>query len=147
MFPPGGSIFGVWRGRYSSKHPLLGAGQDAFAYAFTKFDTWPGIFRVEQAHNDYLQMLSEAGIAGFACIVAFVVLLFRRGLTVIGEGTGLSKIRREPGALAGCFGILVHSFFDFPLRTLSNSFFFLLLAAIATVPIAIEHRRRRSPQD
>jgi hypothetical protein len=39
------------------------------------------------------------------------------------------------GALAGCFGILIHSFFDFPLRTPANAFFFLLLTVIATVSI------------
>lgn len=37
------------------------------------------------------------------------------------------------GAFAGCVGILVHSFVDFPLRTPSNAFFFLLLVVLATL--------------
>jgi O-antigen ligase len=116
------------------EHPILGAGLDAFGMAFTKHDTWNGAFRVEQAHNEYLQMLADAGIAGFACVVAFIYFLFRRGLATISKAHGL---RRDAamGALAGCFGILIHSFFDFPLRTPSNAFFFLLLCAIAIVPI------------
>jgi O-antigen ligase len=124
------------------EHPLFGSGYDSFAVAFTRFDTWSGIFRVEQAHNDYLQTLSDSGIAGFLCVVGFIVLLFRQGLKVIRES---HEFRRYAaiGALAGCFGILIHSFFDFPLRTYSNSFFFLLLAAIATVPIAQPARSRR----
>jgi hypothetical protein len=36
------------------------------------------------------------------------------------------------GALAGCFAVLVHSFFDFTLHTTSNALLFLILAALAT---------------
>jgi O-antigen ligase len=127
-----------------SEHPLLGAGLDAFGVAFTRFDTWPGLLRVEQAHNEYLQILADAGISGFLCVAAFIVLLFKRGLRVISETHGYRQ-HIAVGALAGCFGIMVHSFFDFPLRTYSNSFFFLLLAAMATVPVGeVQRRRRRS---
>jgi len=116
------------------EHPFLGAGLEAFGVAFTKQDTWNGLFRVEQAHNEYLQMLADAGIAGFACVAAFIYFLFRRGLVTISKTHGL---RRDVaiGALAGCFGILIHSFFDFPMRTPANAFFFLLLCALATVPV------------
>ncbi|MFN0277436.1 MAG: O-antigen ligase family protein [Pyrinomonadaceae bacterium] len=116
------------------EHPIIGAGFDAFGVAFTKHDTWNGTFRVEQAHNEYLQTLADSGIAGFICIAAFIYFLFRKSLKTIAEAHGL---RRDVaiGALAGCFGLLIHSFFDFPLRTPSNAFFFLLLCAIATVPI------------
>ena len=129
------------------EHPIIGAGYDAFGVAFTKHDTWSGQFRVEQAHNDYLQTLADAGLVGFACIAGFIYLLFRKGLGTIVKSTGF---RREAaiGALAGCFGILIHSFFDFPLRTPSNAFFFLFLCAIITVPIksssSVSKRRRRS---
>ncbi len=116
------------------EHPIIGAGFEAFGVAFTKHDTWNGQFRVEQAHNEYLQTLADAGILGFACIAGFIYLLFRKGLRTIVHAVGF---RREAavGALAGCFGILIHSFFDFPLRTPSNAFFFLLLCAVATVSI------------
>src|SRR5436190_2798321 len=124
------------------EHPFIGAGLDAFGVAFTRHDTWSGFLRVEQAHNDYLQVLADAGIAGFACVAAFIYLLFRKGLTTIGESRGF-RHDAAIGALAGCFGILIHSFFDFPLRTPSNGFFFLLLCAIATVPIKSDHVRSK----
>jgi O-antigen ligase len=115
-------------------HPILGSGYDSFGSAFTAYDSWPGLYRVEQAHNDYLQVLADAGLGGVLCLLAFIFLLFRKGLAVITASVGF---RRDAavGALAGCFGIMVHSFFDFPLRTPSNALFFLLLAAIATVTI------------
>ena len=129
------------------EHPILGAGLEAFGMAFTKHDTWSGQFRVEQAHNEYLQILADAGIAGFLCVTAFIYFLFRKSLKTISNAHGL---RRDVaiGALAGCFGILIHSFFDFPMRTPSNAFFFLLLCALATVSVKSNHsetsRHRRS---
>lgn len=123
-------------------YPIIGSGLDSFATVFPNYDTWNGTFRVEQAHNDYLQILSDAGIAGFLCVAAFVFLLFRSALSVI--RTDASHFRRGVaiGSLAGCFGILVHSLFDFPLRTPSNAFLFLALAALATTGDRI--RRSRS---
>lgn len=132
-------------------NPILGVGLDAFGVAFTKYDTWHGIFRVEQAHNEYLQILAETGIVGFACIATFIYLLFKKGMSTIATAGSGFRQNVAIGALAGCFGILVHSFFDFPLRTPSNGFFFLLLVAIATVSVktvsdgdAPRRKKRRS---
>jgi O-antigen ligase len=124
------------------EHPILGSGLESFGVAFTRHDIWSGQFRVEQAHNEYLQTLADAGIAGAICLIAFIVLLFKRSLATIAGSEGF---RRDAavGALAGCFGVLLHSFFDFPLRTPSNAFFFLLLAAVATVSIKSEASSRR----
>jgi hypothetical protein len=56
------------------------------------------------------------------------------------------------GALAGCFAVLVHSFFDFTLHTTSNGLLFLIVAGLATLNGRVEqkssgkhrkHRRRR----
>ena len=119
-------------------NPVIGAGFDAFGVAFGKYDTWNGTFRVEQAHNDYLQMLADAGVFGFACIAVFILLFFRRGLKVISSSANEFRKSVAVGSMAGCFGILIHSFFDFPLRTQSNAFFFLLLVVLATASVGIE---------
>ena len=42
----------------------FGVGLGAFGVAYTKYDEASGFERVEQAHNDYLQVLSDAGIVG-----------------------------------------------------------------------------------
>ncbi len=128
------------------EHPIIGAGFESFAGAFTKHDTLSGQFRVEQAHNEYLQTLADAGIVGFLCLAAFVFLLFKKGLKTIVGSDGF-RMEAAIGALAGCLGVLIHSFFDFPLRTPSNAFFFLMICAIATVSITVRDRpprRRRS---
>ena len=123
-------------------HPILGAGFESFGVAFTRYDTWSGQFRVEQAHNEYLQTLADAGIAGFLCLAGFIFLLFKKGLKTIANSVGFRN-EAAIGALAGCLGVLIHSFFDFPLRTSSNAFFFLMLCAIATATVVTQDRPAR----
>ena len=127
-------------------YPILGTGLDSFGLIFTRYDSWNGNFRIEQAHNDYLQILSDAGILGFICIVSFIFLLFKQSFQTISKTINLYRQDTAMGALAGCFGILLHSFFDFPLRTTSNAFFFLTLVVIATVSIKISKISRRKKE-
>lgn len=117
-------------------YPLLGAGLESFGTAFTRYDTWNGFYRVEQAHNDYLQILAETGVIGFACAAAFIYLLFKKGWQTVRESSGKFRRGVVVGALAGCFGILLHSFVDFPLRTTANALFFLTFAVLATARIS-----------
>lgn len=131
------------------ENPIIGTGLDSFGNAFTKFDSWNGNLRVEQVHNDYLQILSDAGILGFICLAAFVYLLFRQSLVTINQTSDRFRRGVAIGALAGCFGILFHSFFDFPLRTPANPFIFLILVVLATGSInypKLYRRRERKEQ-
>lgn len=125
-------------------YPFLGVGLNAFGTAFPSYDTWNGNMRVEQTHNDYLQMLVETGILGFLCIAGFIVLLFKQTFRTLSKTSDVFRRHAAIGALAGCFGVLIHSFFDFPLRTPSNTFFFLLLVVIATVSIRSAHSSGKS---
>lgn len=124
-------------------YPILGAGLDSFAIAFPHYDTWNGAVRVEQAHNDYLQIMADAGVLGLVCVAGFIFLLFKRGWRTIGETTNPFRRAVAIGALAGCGGILIHSFFDFPLRTPANAFFFLTLTVLATASISSPKSTRR----
>jgi O-antigen ligase len=126
-------------------HPLLGTGLGAFGVIYTGFDTRNGFFRLEQAHNDYLQVLSDGGIVGAIIAISFVVLLFRGAFRRM---QSWDNFRRgvAMASLAGCFGVLVHSFFDFTLHTTSNALLFLVLAGLATLNGRVEQisgRRRR----
>jgi len=130
-------------------NPYLGIGLGAFGVVYTRYDTHNGLFRLEQAHNDYLQILSDGGIVGAVLGLAFVLLLFWKGFA---RRETDDRFRRgiTTGALAGCFAVLVHSFFDFTLHTTSNALLFLIMAAIATQdtrvdrPVKKRKRRRRS---
>jgi O-antigen ligase len=122
-------------------HPFIGTGLGAFGVVYTRYDTHNGLYRLEQAHNDYLQVLSDGGIVGAALGLFFVLALFRMGLQRRESG---DEFRRgvATGALAGCFAVLVHSFFDFTLHTTANALLFLILAALATLNGRVEGRKR-----
>jgi O-antigen ligase len=128
-------------------YPYLGTGLGAYGVSYTQFDSRNGLFRLEQAHNDYLQVLSDGGIVGGVLALSFVVLLFWKAIK---RAKSRDDFRRGValGALSGCFGVLIHSFFDFTLHTTSNALLFLVLAALATLNGRVEDaprkRRRRS---
>lgn len=126
-------------------HPLIGTGLGAFTVSYTRYDTRGGQLRLEQAHNDYLQILSDAGVVGGVLGLLFIVALFRMGFA---RAASKDKFRRgvSLGALAGCFAVLVHSLFDFTLHTTANALLFLVLAGLATLDGRVEEsptRRRR----
>jgi O-antigen ligase len=129
-------------------HPWLGTGLGAFGVVYTGYDSRNGIYRLEQAHNDYLQVLSDGGIIGAVIGLFFVVNLFRMGFT---RRDSRDDFRRgvATGAMAGCFAVLVHSFFDFTLHTPANALLFLVLAALATMNGRVEDvqsRRTKRPR-
>ncbi len=129
-------------------HPYVGTGLGAFGVIYTRYDSRNGLFRLEQAHNDYLQVLSDAGIIGAVLAFSFVALLFWKAIS---RARSKDDFRRGVAlaALSGCFAVLVHSFFDFTLHTTSNALLFLVMAALATLNGRVEaprrkHRRSRS---
>jgi len=128
-------------------NPFLGTGLGAFGVIYTRYDSRNGLYRLEQAHNDYLQILSDAGIVGAVLALSFVLLLFYKGFS---RARSRDDFRRGVAlaALSGCFAVLVHSFFDFTLHTTSNALLFLVLAAVATMNGRVEdaprQRKKRS---
>jgi O-antigen ligase len=110
----------------------FGVGLGAFPVAYTPYDTLNGLERVEQAHNDYLEVLASAGIVGLIIGGFFIYALLSTGLK---NAKTSNTFRRGVclGALAGCFAILVHSIFDFVLHTTAISMLFLMLASLVVV--------------
>lgn len=127
-------------------HPIVGSGLGSFGVIYTRYDSRNGFYRLEQAHNDYLQTLSDGGVVGGLIGLSFLVILFRKGFE---RRDTEDKFRRgiASGALAGCFAVLVHSAFDFTLHTTANALLFLVLAAMATLDHRVDNsgggRRRR----
>lgn len=123
-------------------NPVVGTGLGAYGVIYTRYDTRNGLYRLEQAHNDYLQVFSDAGVVGGTLAFAFVVILFYRGF---GRAKSRDDFRRGVAlaSLGGCFAVLVHSFFDFTLHTTSNALLFLVLAALATLNGRVEDAPRR----
>ena len=123
----------VWKDTLTmiKAHPFLGVGLGAYATAFPVYTKSDGSVRVPQAHNDYLQVLADCGIAGAVIAAWFIFLIFRA------VARGMKS--RDPlmaglalGAGAGIFAILVHSIFDFNLQLPANALLFLILSAVVS---------------
>jgi O-antigen ligase len=109
----------------------FGVGFGALGVDYTRFDSMSGLERVEQAHNDYLQVLADAGLVGLLIGAFFLWQLYRLGRDSMKIGNTYRK-GIAFGALAGLFAILVHSVFDFVLHTTAISVLFLTLVAMLT---------------
>ena len=107
----------------------FGAGLGAFGVAFTPTDTLNGLERAEQAHNDYLQTLSDAGVIGLLIGGAFLFFLVRAAVRNVRRQNNFRRAVAI-GSAAGIFAVLVHSIFDFVLHTTAISLLFLVLTAL-----------------
>ncbi|MGD0470753.1 MAG: O-antigen ligase family protein [Terriglobales bacterium] len=125
------------------KRPFLGWGLGTFPIVYPEFRSFYTNFFVNQAHNDYLQLLVETGLAGFSIAIWFLVLVFRRAAGKLKNWTESASGAMTMAALLGCVGILVHSFLDFNLQIPANAALFYVLCAIAASGPLQESQRRR----
>jgi O-antigen ligase len=125
------------------RRPLLGWGLGTFPIVYPAFRSFYTTFFVNQAHNDYLQLLVETGLAGIGIAVWFMVLVFRRAARKLKNWTDTASGALTVAALLGCIGILVHSFVDFNLQIPANAALFYVLCAIAASAPLQESQRRR----
>ncbi len=125
------------------KRPFLGWGLGTFPIVYPEFRSFYTTFFVNEAHNDYLQLLVETGLAGFAIAGWFLVLVFRRAAGKLKNWTETASGALTVAALLGCVGILVHSVFDFNLQIPANAALFYVLCAIAAAAPLQESQRRR----
>src|ERR1019366_4674018 len=62
------------------QRPLLGWGFGTFPIVYPSFRSFYTDLAVNAAHNDFVELLVETGLLGFALKVAFVYLLYRTGI-------------------------------------------------------------------
>jgi len=113
--------------------PFLGWGLGTFEYVYPQFRSFYTSYHIDEAHNDYLQLLIEVGAVGFITMIWFLCLVFRNAS---------KKLRNWPtdingavalAALLGVAGILVHSLVDFNLQVPENAAMFYVLCIIAAM--------------
>jgi O-antigen ligase len=126
--------------RMFAAHPFLGSGFGSFAAAFPRYRAFYDGFFINHAHDDYLELLLETGLAGFAVAVWFIVVLYREGLRNLRPARFSPAALISTAALAGCTGLLAHSFMDFNIHIPANAALFYVLCAIATAPPVSKNR-------
>jgi O-antigen ligase len=123
----------IWRDtlRMIRANWATGVGLGAFETAYSLYSQSDGSVIVSQAHNDYLQVVADGGVAGAGLAIWFLIVLFRdfaralRSHKEMGMGMAL-------GCGGGIVAMLVHSLFDFNLQLPSNALLFLALTAVVS---------------
>jgi O-antigen ligase len=126
----------IWRAtlKMFAAHPILGVGLGGYWIGITAYHNASGLMTPQEAHNDYLELLSSGGVIGFAIGVWFVVAVVRAARQ------NANKARW--GAILGIVGVAAHSLVDFGLHIFVNAIVFLALIMIATTKHSDPCRQR-----
>ena len=122
-------------------HPWVGTGLGTLSVVYPRYESYHDGKIVNHAHNDYVEMLAEAGVVGGISALAFIVLLFRSALARLSASRIPAETAIRAGALVACAGLLAHSLVDINLHVPSNALLFLLQAALATSIVQPTHDR------
>ncbi|MCU1285743.1 MAG: O-antigen polymerase [Acidobacteriales bacterium] len=122
-----------------AQRPLLGWGLGTFPTIYPQFRSFYTDFFINQAHNDYLQILVETGLLGGIAMLWFIANLYRSCLGRLRNSHASIGSTVRLAAITGCTGLLIHSAADFNLHIPANAAMFYVLCAIAAAP---SERRR-----
>ncbi len=136
----------IWRATWEmfKDHPVVGVGFGGYWAAIPQYHDASGEYTPQQAHNDYLELLASGGLMGFALLLCFVFFFLRRARATLCGGDAFRRAACV-GALAGLFGVAVHSLFDFGLHMTANAALFVALVAVATAHIEGGDERAARP--
>ena len=111
--------------------PVWGWGLGTFPTVYPSYRSFYTNLFVNEAHNDYAQLLVETGLLGFALMLWFLICLYRNGLPTSRRWEFKWDGAVSLAALLGCTGILLHSFVDFNLQIPANAALFYVLCGLA----------------
>jgi tetratricopeptide (TPR) repeat protein len=125
----------IWRDtlRMCKDYPVFGTGIGTFHINFPRYASeellkiWPQKERIiNDAHNEYIQILSETGIVGI-CIYAWMIYAF--------FNFGFKRLTLRNDSLAAGFvsagaAILAQNFFSVDMRFIISAFYFFLVGGL-----------------
>lgn len=133
----GASRAEIWQAtrKLIAAHPIAGSGFGAFDVALTRHHVGSGMMYVQQAHNDYLELLAGGGIIAALLFVWFVVWTVRAAIRKLRVAVNFDY-GATVGALGGIAAIAVHNLVEFGLHTPINALVFMSLLVLATRRVA-----------
>jgi O-antigen ligase len=131
--------------RMFRSRPILGWGLGTFPVVYPEFRSFYTNFFVNEAHNDYLQLLTEMGVLGFAIMLWFLVVLYRNAFRKIADWASDVSSAVTLACTLGFTGILVHGLVDFNLQIPANAALFYVFCTIAAAPPLLQRVHKRRP--
>lgn len=127
-----------------ARKPISGWGLGVFPDVYPQFRSFHTNFFINEAHNDYLQLLVEMGGLGFATMLWFLWLLYRNAGRKLKNWSEDINGAVGLAAMLGVTGILVHSLVDFNLQIPANAALFYVLCTVAAMESRFGKTRRKS---
>ncbi len=121
--------------------PVFGFGWGTFSTVYPQYRSFFTNLFVNNAHNDYLELLVEMGLAGMVLAGWFLFAVFRGGLRKIFDQDDYEGSVLAVGMIAGMSAILAHSMLDFNLHIPANAALFYALCAAAASPYRRQMRQ------
>lgn len=114
---------------------LTGSGIGSFAKVYPRYEEHADVLRtlINHAHNDYLEIALEAGIAGILLVVLFLLWWLGRARAAWRSS---SQDRYALAATIASAAVLVHSLVDYPLRTAALISIFAACLGLLARPFA-----------
>jgi len=129
-------------------YPLFGTGLGSFRAVFTSVQTPElGLGLYRYAHNDWVQLAAEMGMAGLVVTIWLIVYLIRQARRRLKEGGVRSSWWLTLGCAASLTAVGVHSLVDFNLHIPSNAFLCTAVAGLlcaASVSLSTGRLKRPS---
>jgi O-antigen ligase len=136
----GASRNDIWRAtlKMFGAHPLVGVGLGGYWIGITAYHNASGALTPQEAHNDYLELLSSGGVVGLVLGAWFAVSVIRLTRGNLKTDRGFIRAVRL-GAVLGIAGVAAHSLVDFGLHMMANAVVFVTLIMMATAQIDTSH--------
>jgi O-antigen ligase/tetratricopeptide (TPR) repeat protein len=116
-------------------YPLFGSGLGTFESTYLRYQSRYNKVLFDHAHNDYVEVVTDTGVAGTILIAVTVLLLFtalyrrwRSRRSTYAQCIGA-------GGLSASVAMAVHSFTDFNLHIPANALLFTVVVAITYVAV------------
>lgn len=118
---------------------IAGTGVGTYRWTFPAYkDERFGSGFYEHAHNDFLEILGEQGVLGFALVFGAIGLILFRATRAFLRRQNAIVHGALFASLVGCSSLLIHGLVDFNLQIPANASYFFVLLGIGFVASTID---------
>lgn len=110
---------------------LTGSGTGTFIDIYPTYQSVDGELLISHAHNDYLELIAEAGIIGFVFAFCFCFSVLWKTFKAFLDRKDAYSVYIYMGSITGVLAILFHSVTDFNLHIGANGLWFFFTLGLA----------------
>jgi O-antigen ligase len=120
---------------------LVGAGLGCFREIFHGSYATYSVSEFVHAHNEYLEQLIETGVGGLSVFLLMIACLAKKIWRYFTSGQNKERTYFVAALSLSVAFVLLHSFFDFPLRIPANGLLFFAMFGALTVLVRNETKK------